>query len=99
MARNASGYRHDHRILRRKRGEYAFSLTKAREGGALCIECWAAKWRCPCCGPCVNAMVMTTKCCLLCGDRLVPDLPPVCRYHATADSRAAADTTGERRKP
>jgi hypothetical protein len=82
MARNASGYRHDHRVLRRKRGEFAFCLdTAVWAAPGHCMECWAAKFRCPCCGPCVDGMVMTTKCCLLCRMRLVADLPPVCRYH------------------
>ena len=99
MARNNAGYRHDHRVLRRKRGEFAFNLATAQAAEPdQCMECWAAKFRCPCCGPCVDAMVMTTKCCLFCHARLVADLPPVCQYHArTADSHRPADTAGGRR--
>ncbi len=95
MARNASGYRHDHRALRRRRGQWAFSLAKAKSPGP-CIECWAAAFRWPCSGPCVDAMVMTTKCCLFCGAGLIRSaMIALCQYHRTADSPPPADTTGE----
>lgn len=51
-------------------------LPKSHEFGAHpaekaedCGECWATQFVCPNCGPCTNAMVMTTKCCARCQTR------------------------------
>ncbi len=55
-----------------------------------CAECWAAQFICPQCGPCTDAMVMTTKCCARCQARphgvgnhqlLIRDTPKRCPAH------------------
>ncbi len=48
---------------RKEYGEFARRPTPEAED---CMECYAAGFICPCCGLATNAMVMTTKCCLLC---------------------------------
>lgn len=48
---------------RKEQGEFARRPTEDAED---CGECYAAGFICPCCGLCTDAMVMTTKCCLLC---------------------------------
>lgn len=84
MAINRDGYRHDHRQL--KWAEYAFDEARAKKAARPldCKECWATQFKCPCCGPCTNGMVMTTKSCLLCQGILVRLIinEPRCRYHA-----------------
>ncbi len=47
-----------------------------------CWECWAAQFICPYCGPCTDGMVMTTKCCLRCGNGLIRSSGTRCLAHA-----------------
>lgn len=62
--------------LRYAVSRYRYAETPSIEEGGFkarpsltatdCKECWATQFECPNCGPCTDAMIMTTKCCARC---------------------------------
>ena len=88
MPRGVKGWRRErgvrvrhgnpHTLTPLNSGEFKARPTELQED---CKECWAAQFICPYCGPCTNGMVMTTKCCLRCGNGLIRALRVRCPAH------------------